>query len=209
MINGFVAKKVNMSQVFTDEGIVIPVTILSVDPCVVTQVKTQEKDGYDAIQVGTGHTKPKLLKKPQQGHLKNIKQNPKLLREFENVEDSGDVEVGAKIKVDEVFKVGDVIRATATSKGGGFAGVIKRHGFHGGPKTHGQSDRHRAPGSIGGGTTPGRVYKGKKMAGRMGTDTVTMRGLEVVEIDVQNNILKIKGAVPGYRGSVVILRKDK
>jgi len=208
MINGFIGKKIEMTQVFKDNGEVVSVTVLETSPCVVSQVKTRDKDGYDSVQVGYGHTKPKLLKKPIAGHLKNIKQKPRVLREFQKIDKSVEIKLGVKIKVTDVFKIGETIQMTGTSKGKGFAGVIKRHGFHGGPKTHGQSDRQRAPGSIGGGTDPGRVYKGKKMPGHMGVDTVTIKGSEVVEIDELNSIIKVKGAVPGHRGAIVLIKKQ-
>ncbi|PIZ43007.1 50S ribosomal protein L3 [candidate division WWE3 bacterium CG_4_10_14_0_2_um_filter_42_8] len=207
MIEGLIGRKIEMSQVFTEEGAAVPVTTLEVGPCIVTQVKTQEKDGYEVCQVGFGNLKPKLLKKPQMGHFKNIKQKPRFLAEFKMIKE-GDVKVGQKIHLTEVFQVGEEVCVMGRSKGKGFAGVVKRWGFAGGPKTHGQSDRLRAPGSIGSTTTPGRVYKGKKMAGRMGGKRVTTKGLKVIAIDDKNNLLSISGAVPGYRNAIVYLKKQ-
>lgn len=211
MLNGLLGKKKEMSQIFDAEGNIIPVTILEVGPCVVTQVKTKEKDGYEAFQLGFEHTKPKLLKKPQAGHFKNIRQKPRFLREVkvdEEQKEKPEFKVGDKIRVAHVFKVGDKVAVVGVSKGKGFAGVVKRWGFAGGPKTHGQSDRLRAPGAIGSTTTPGRVYRGKKMAGRMGGEQVTVKGLRVVDIDAKNNQLKVKGAVPGCRDGIIFIQKQ-
>ena len=184
-----------MTQIFKEDGTVVPVTVLSVGPCVVTQVKTREKDGYRAVQLGLG------AKKGRAG-----KTVPRYVRE---VRDGGGakVKVGEVIKLEDVFSTGDLVTVSGISKGKGFAGVVKRWGFHGGPKTHGQSDRHRAPGSIGDQRTA-RVYKGKRMAGRMGGEKVTVKGLEVMELDVEKHLMKVKGAVPGNRGGLVVIRKQ-
>src|SRR5487761_1330956 len=173
MIHGLLGRKLGMVQRFESDGTVVGVTVIEAGPCFVTQVRTREKDGYEAVQLGFG--KAKWLNQPERGHLKGI-ENVKHLREFK-VDDLDEVKVGQLVGAD-LFKPGDFVDVTATSKGRGFAGVVKRHGFHGGPKTHGQSDRHRAPGSIGSTTTPGRVLKGLHMAGHMGSRRTTVRGLK-------------------------------
>lgn len=208
MFTGLIGKKIEMTQLFQPDGSVIPVTVLEVGPCVVTQIKTAEKNHYQAVQLGFGHQKRKLLSKPILGHLQKIRQKPQVFKEFPIESDEKEIKLGQKIKVDEVFTLNEKVEVQSISKGKGFAGVVKRHNFRGGPKTHGQSDRHRAPGSIGGRTTPGRVYRGKKMAGRMGGEQITVKGLEIVEIDAQKNRLKIKGAIPGYRGTTVFIEKQ-
>ena len=189
-----------MTQIFKEDK-VIPVTLIESGPNFVTQVKTKDRDNYSAIQVGFGAKKEKNIKKPQRGHLKNL-DNLRWLREF-RVEDSK-LNNGDKIDV-SVFAPGDKVNVVAISKGKGFQGVVKRHGFHGGPKSHGQKDRHRAPGSIGS-SFPEHVFKGKRMAGRMGGDRVTVKNLEIVEIDGENNLIALKGAVPGRRGALVMIR---
>lgn len=208
MLNGLIAKKIEMSQVFQEDGILIPVTVLEVGPCVVTQIKNAAKEGYTSIQLGFGHQKPKNLKKSLLGHFKNIRSKPVTLREFPLQKIEENLVTGKKLQVTDIFEVGNKVQIMGISKGKGFAGVVKRHGFHGGPKTHGQSDRHRAPGSIGGRTDPGRVYKGKKMSGHMGSERITVRGLEVIAIDGKKNQMKVKGAVPGYRGSILTITKE-
>ncbi len=195
----------------TDAGIRIPVTHIEVTPAVVTQVKSMDKDGYIALQLGFGKASRNITK-PLIGHLKQTgkdqKDLPRFLREVAYTAVEGEsITVGSTIAADTIFAVGDTVAVTGISKGKGFAGVVKRHGFHGGPKTHGQSDRHRAPGSIGAGTTPGRVYKGKRMAGRMGTETVTTQGLKVIALDVAKHILTIKGLIPGNSGGLVQINK--
>ena len=186
-----------MTQVYKGNDIV-PVTLIESGPNFVSQIKIKEKDGYAAVQVGFGTKKEKNIKKPQRGHLKNLG-NLRWLREFriENPE----MKVRDEINV-SVFSPGDKVNIIAISKGKGFQGVVKRHGFHGGPKSHGQKDRHRAPGSIGA-SWPQHVIKGMKMAGRMGGDKITIKNLEVVEVDKENNIIALKGAVPGRRGTLV------
>lgn len=181
-------------------------TVIEVTPNVVTQVKTSDgKDGYEAIQLGFG-TK-KSVRKPQIGHVKKAGVEGKI-RWFREVRtEKADLEAGKEIKVGDVFAKGDEVKVSGTSRGRGFQGGMRRHGFHGGPKTHGQSDRHRAPGSIGSGTTPGRILKGKKMAGHMGNVAASVRGLEVVGIDKKNNLLIIKGGVPGPVGALVEIEK--
>lgn len=206
-MKGMIGKKVGMTQVFDDKGNVIPVTVIEAGPCYVTQVRNDERDGYVAVQVGYGETKPNRLSKGQLGHLqKNNLPALKYLREF-RVKDGGDIEVeeGAEIKVD-VFEKGERVDVIGTSKGRGFAGTIKRHNFNRQPKTHGQSDRERAPGSIGMCAAPGRTLKGMRMGGRMGNDRVTMKNLEVAIVDAEKNLLAVKGSVPGSKGGIVIIR---
>ncbi len=207
-MKGILGKKVGMTQIFDERGEVVPVTVIEAGPCFVAQKKTIERDGYSAVQMGFGETKPKRLTKPQLGHLSRHDLPPlRHLREL-RMSDVDDFEEGQKITVD-VFEVGDRVDVTGVSKGKGFAGVVKRHGFGGGPKTHGQSDRHRAPGSIGSGTTPGRVYKGMRMAGRMGNERVTVQNLQVVLVDAERNLLAVKGAVPGANKGLLIIREAR
>ena len=192
MLRGFLGKKIGMSQIFRDNGESVPVTVIQAGPCAVTQIKSKETDGYNAVQLGFGATKN--LNKPERGHLKNS--DPvKHLREVK-ADNLQDYSIGQQISVD-IFDVGEKIDVIGTTKGKGFAGTMKRHGFGGGPRTHGQSDRGRAPGSIGGGTTPGKVYKGLKMSGHMGNERVTVKNLEIVKIDQGRNLLVVKGGVAG------------
>lgn len=205
MMKGILGKKVGMTQVFDENGTVIPVTIIEAGPCYITQKKTVEKDGYNAIQVGFGDVPAKRLTKPVNGHLKKAgAPSVKYLREF-YVDNPEAFEEGQQIDV-SVFRVGDKVDVTGTSKGKGFAGVVKRHHFRGGPKTHGQSDRWRASGSVGAGSTPGRVFKGLRMAGRMGNQRVTVQNVRVALVDPEKNLLGIKGAVPGGKNGLVIIR---
>jgi large subunit ribosomal protein L3 len=203
MIEGIIGRKLGMSQIFRDDGEAGAVTAIEAGPCQVIQVKTVGKEGYNAAQLGFGVAK--RLKSSQRGHLKEQGQF-KYLREF-RVADTEAIEVGDRVDV-SLFKAGDLVDITGVSKGKGFAGVIKRHHFSGGPKTHGQSDRHRAPGSIGATTSPGRVLKGMRMAGRMGNDRVTVRHLEVFEVAPDRNLLLVKGAVPGGRNSLLLINKS-
>ena len=203
MIHGIIGKKIGMTQVFRDDGIVEPVTAIEAGPCVVTQIKTVANDGYDAVQLGFGHAK--RLNSPERGHLKKL--GPfKYLREF-GVSNIESIQLGQRFDV-SLFKEGDLVDMTGTSKGKGFAGVVKRHHFAGGPKTHGQSDRHRAPGSIGATTTPGRVFKGMRMAGHMGNERVTVRKLKVVKADPERDLLLVRGAVPGARNGLLLIRRS-
>lgn len=206
-MKGMIGKKVGMTQVFDEQGNAIPVTVIQAGPCYVTQVRNNERDGYVSVQLGFGETKPRRLTKGQLGHLqKNNLPALKYLREFRvEGDDVVDVEEGSEIKVD-VFAAGEVVDVIGTSKGRGFAGTIKRHGFHRGPKTHGQSDRERAPGSIGMCASPARTLKGMRMGGRMGNDRVTMQNLEVVVVDPEKNLLAVKGSIPGTNGGIVIIR---
>lgn len=202
MIQAMVGKKLGMTQVFDDSGVVYPATVIECGPNVVTQIKTDEKDGYEAVQLGFGLDK--RLNRPEQGHRKASGFQSRDLREVE-ADSYDDLEIGQVFKAD-VFKPGQMVDVTGTSKGRGFQGGVKRHGFAGGPKTHGQSDRLRAPGSIGSSATPGRVYKGTRMAGRMGNDRVTVLSLEVLRVDPERNLLVVKGSVPGHNDSLVIVR---
>lgn len=205
MIEGLLGRKIGMTQVFSPAGEAIPVTVIEVGPCVVTQVRDKDRDGYEAVQIGFGTAKAKSLTKPQQGHLAKAGQLVRYLREFQadNVEEH---EVGQVLTV-EIFQPGQVIDVTGTSKGRGFQGVVKRHNFRGGPKTHGQSDRWRAPGSIGAGTDPGRVWKGTRMAGRMGNRRVTVQNLQVVEVLADKHILLVRGSVPGAKNGLLMVRR--
>jgi large subunit ribosomal protein L3 len=206
MMKGLLGKKVGMAQIFDENGVVIPITLIEAGPCYITQKKTEEKDGYNAIQVGFGETREKNANKPLTGHLKKSGTPAiKYLREFP-VLDPNAYEEGQMIDV-SIFKIGDKVDVTGTSKGKGFAGTVKRHGFSGGPKTHGQSDRWRAPGSVGAGSTPGRVLKGMRMAGRMGNERVTVQNLKVALVDPEKNLLGIKGAVPGGKNGLIIIRE--
>jgi len=203
MVEGIIGRKISMTQVFGQDGRVDSVTAIEAGPCFVIQIKRVEKEGYDAVQLGFGEAK--RLNQPLKGHLKKLGML-KHLREFK-ASDIESIEIGHKVDV-SIFKAGDVVDVSGISKGKGFAGVVKRHHFGGGPKTHGQSDRHRAPGSIGATTTPGRVLKGKRMAGHMGNERVTVRRLKVVAADPERNLLLVRGAVPGARNGLVTIRKS-
>ncbi len=205
-MKGILGRKVGMAQIFDDKGIVIPVTLIEAGPCFVTQKKTTENDGYNAIQVGFEEVVERKLTKPQLGHLKKSNTAPlRYLREF-RVSSPEAYELGQQIDV-SVFEVGDRIDVTGTSKGKGFAGVVKRHGFKGGPKTHGQSDRWRAPGSVGAGSTPGRIFKGIRMAGQMGNEQVTVQNLKIALVDAEKNLLAVQGAIPGGKNGLVVIRE--
>lgn len=206
MQKAIVAKKIGMTQVFAENGLLIPVTVLEAGPCVVTQVKTAENDGYDAIQVGFGEVKVNKVNKPMKGHFDKANVDPKkVLKEF-RLESTEGMTVGTEIKAD-VFAVGDKVDASGVSKGKGYQGPIKRHGQHRGPMGHG-SKFHRAVGSMSSATTPGKVKKGKKMAGHMGSVKVTVQNLEVVRVDAEKNLLLIKGAVPGSKGSIIVVKNS-
>jgi len=203
-IEGILGRKVGMSQVFQEDGTVAPVTVIEAGPCIVVQVKTLDNDGYEAVQLGFGSRKK--VNSPQKGHMKGLG-DFKYLREFD-VEEIGDWEVGKKVGC-EIFQAGDIVDVSGASKGRGFTGVMKRHNFHGGKRTHGQSDRERAPGSIGAGTDPGRVIKGLKMAGHMGTGQVTVKNLRVVQSDPSRNLLLVQGAVPGSKDALLRVRRAR
>jgi large subunit ribosomal protein L3 len=206
MFPGIIGKKIGMTQLFQENGETVAVTAIQAGPSVVTQIKSQDKDGYDAIQVGFIESKVKQsrLSSPEKGHLRGL-ENVRYLREF-RTDDISSVKCGDKVDVG-FLKHGDLINVTGLSKGRGFAGVVKRHHFAGGPKTHGQTDRHRAPGSIGATTFPGRVLKGKRMAGHMGNRRVTARKLQVIQADAERNLLLVKGAVPGANGELLVIEK--
>ena len=204
MEKAIIGKKVGMTQVFDEKGVVIPVTVIEAGPCTVVQVKTVEKDGYDAVQLGFGAVKEHKVNKPMKGHFSKGNVTPaKHLREF-RVEDTAAVKVGEEVKAD-VFAQGDLVDIQGTTKGKGFQGVIKRHGQHRGPMQHG-SMYHRRPGSMGSTSTPGRVFKGKKLPGHMGVETVTIQNLEVVRVDLDKNAILVKGSIPGNKGSIVKIR---
>ena len=201
---GLLGRKVGMTTVYDDSGRANAVTMVEVGPCVVTQVKTEQRDGYQAVQVG--FIRAKKTNMPLRGHFERAGGTYQHVQEFK-VSDLGDYEVGQELRAN-VFSFGDAIKVTGISKGKGFAGGVKRHGFAGGPKTHGQSDRHRAPGSVGAGTAPGRVWPGTRMAGHMGDRRVTTRGLSVEGVDPVKNYILVKGSVPGARNSVVRIEKQ-
>ena len=206
MKKAILATKVGMTQIFNENGLLIPVTVLQAGPCVVTQVKTEENDGYAAVQVGYGEIREKLVNKPEKGHFDKAGVPVKrFLKEF-RFENAAEYEVGQEIKAD-IFAAGDHIDATAISKGKGFQGAIKRHGQSRGPMAHG-SKFHRHAGSNGSATSPGKVFKGKKMPGRMGGVKVTIQNLEVVRVDADNNLLLIKGAVPGSKKCLVTVKNS-
>lgn len=206
MFPGIIGKKIGMTQLFQENGETVAVTAIQAGPSVITQVKSRERDGYDAVQVGLVENKVKQsqLSSPEKGHLRGL-ENVRYLREF-RAADTSAIKRGDKVDVG-FLKQGDLVNVVGISKGRGFAGVVKRHHFSGGPKTHGQTDRHRAPGSIGATTWPGRVLKGKRMAGHMGNRRVTARKLKVVQADPERNLLFVKGAVPGANGGLLVIEK--
>ena len=202
-MKAIIGKKVGMTQIFDENGYVIPVTVIEAGPCLVAQVKSEETDGYNAVQLGFGEVKDKHINKPEKGHFEKSKLSAKKhLREFRA--DSIDVKVGDEVKAD-VFEAGDKIDVQGTSKGKGFQGVIKRHGQHRGPMGHG-SMYHRRPGSMGSTSTPGRVFKGKKLPGHMGVQTVTIQNLDVVRVDMDKNVILVKGSVPGPKGAILKIK---
>ncbi|MFC1922712.1 50S ribosomal protein L3 [Chloroflexota bacterium] len=208
MMKGLIGKKIGMTQIFDEEGLAVPVTLIEAGPCYVTQVRTAQNDGYNAVQLGFEEAKPKRLTGGQLGHLKNNELPPlRYLREF-RVKDP-EVSKGDKLVVGDIFDAGERVDIIGTSKGKGFQGVVKRYGFRGGPKTHGQSDRLRAPGSIGATTTPGRVFKGKRMPGRMGFERVTVQNLRVEYVDNDRNLLGVRGAIPGGKGGIVMIKEAR
>jgi len=209
-LNTILGKKIKMEQAFEGDRRVAT-TLIEAGPCVVTQLKTEDSDGYWAIQLGFGDKKIAKLTKQEKGHLKGLKlkdKAPRFLREIRLTKEP-DVKVGDTLRVSQIFSKGDTINVTGVSKGKGFAGVVKRWGFKGGPKTHGQGHKHRSPGSIGQGTTPGRVWKGKKMGGRMGGEQVTVKNLRVVKVDEENNQLVVSGPVPGVPQGLLRIIKVK
>ena len=206
MKKALIGRKVGMTQIFDEEGKVIPVTAIEVGPCTVTQIKTVEQDGYTAVQLGFGEVKERKLNKPELGHLSKNKLAPKkYLREF-RLDSVEGMKVGDELKAD-VFAVGDKVDVQGTSKGKGFQGVIKRHGQHRGPMGHG-SMYHRRPGSMGPTSTPGRVFPGKNLPGHMGVETVTIQNLEVVKVDLDKNVILVKGSVPGTKGAILKVKSS-
>jgi large subunit ribosomal protein L3 len=202
MLEGIIGRKLGMTQIFRENGEAEAVTAIEAGPCAVTQVKTVAKEGYNAVQLGFGQSK--RLNSAERGHLKGLEQF-RYLREF-RVSDIESIKVGDRIDV-SLFKEGDKVEVVGISKAKGFAGVVKRHHFAGGPKTHGQSDRERHPGAIGSTTSPGRVWKGLRMAGHMGGDRVTAKGLGVIKVDPSRNLLLVKGTVPGYKNGLLLIKK--
>jgi large subunit ribosomal protein L3 len=207
-MKGIIGKKIGMSRVFDTNGDVLPVTVIEVGPCHVIQVKTKEKDGYDAVQLGFEEKRKSLVNKPLSGHFSKAKTEPKRILKEVGLVGKERAKLGQEIKAD-IFSVGEKIDITGISKGLGFQGGVRRHHFRGGPKTHGQSDRLRAPGSIGGSSYPSRVWKGQRMAGRMGGEKVTVRNLQIIHLDPKKNVMLVKGAVPGKRNSILTIKKAK
>jgi large subunit ribosomal protein L3 len=204
-MKALLGKKLGMTQIFTEDDRLVPVTVVEVGPCVITQVKTKENDGYSAIQIGYQDVEERKVTKPLKGHFAKAKIAPKRYLAEIRVEDLGAFKLGDTLTA-EVFSVGERADVVGVSKGKGFQGVMKRHGFSGGPGGHG-SHFHRAPGSIGMAATPSRVHKGRRMAGHMGTDRVTTMNLEIVRVDPEQNIILLKGAVPGGKGSLIMVKE--
>ncbi|HOZ47667.1 MAG TPA: 50S ribosomal protein L3 [Candidatus Hydrogenedentes bacterium] len=206
MVKGMLGKKLGMTRIFAEDGCWIEVTLLEAGPCTVVQRKTRETDGYDAVQIGFGDVKEGRCTKPLRGHFARAGLSPKrYLREF-RVADDSELKPGDEVRVD-IFRVGDHVDVSGTSKGKGFAGVIKRHKFQGGPGTHG-SNFHRAPGSIGQSADPSKVIKGKRLPGRMGNQRITTQNLEVVKVDADKNLIVVRGCVPGANGGMVVVRES-
>ena len=207
-MNGLIGKKIGMTQVFGADGSVVPVTVIQTGPCVIVQKREMERDGYQALQVGFGSKKSQRVNKPEQGHLvKAGKGAFQVLREF-RLDDVAQYELGQEIKVSDLFKVGDRVDVSGTSKGRGFAGVIKRWGFSGFPASHGTHEYFRHGGAIGNRSYPGRVFKGKRMAGHWGNERISVQNLEVVGVRAEENLLLVKGAVPGARRGVLLIRRS-
>jgi len=207
MATGILGKKLGMTRYFDANGQNVVVTVLEAGPCYVTEIRTKEKHGYDAVQLAFEPLREKLVNRPLLGHFKRANVKPmRIIKEFRNFDGIGNLKLGDELKAD-VFSVGDLVSVTGISKGKGFMGAVRRHHFRGGPKTHGQSDRHRAPGSLGQSSYPSRVYKGLRMAGRMGNEQVTVRNLKVIKVDAEKNLLMVKGAVPGHNQNYVFIKK--
>ena len=205
-MKGLIAKKVGMSQIFNEDGSVVPVTILEAGPCYISQIKTIEKDGYDAVQIAYGNKKEKRTNKPLHGHFKKAGLDPKrILAEFEIIP-GFNYKMGQEFNA-SIFKIGDMVKVTRTSTGRGFSGVMKRYGFGGGPKTHGQREHPRSAGSIGQASDPSRVFKGMKMAGQYGNKKKTVENLKVVKIDSSNNQIFVRGSVPGSNNGILVVNK--
>ena len=205
-MKGLIAKKMGMSQIFDEDGSVVPVTILEAGPCYISQIKTIEKDGYDAVQIAYGNKKEKRTNKPLHGHFKKAGLDPKrILAEFEIIP-GFNYKMGQEFNA-SIFKIGDMVKVTGTSKGRGFSGVMKRYGFGGGPKTHGQREHPRSAGSIGQASDPSRVFKGMKMVGQYGNKKKTVENLKVVKIDSSNNQIFVRGSVPGSNNGILVVNK--
>ena len=208
MLKGLIGRKIGMTQIFDESGRAIPVTLLEAGPCFVSQIKNAETDGYSAVQLAFGEVKPKRLSKAELGHLKTNNLPPvRVLRDF-RTKKLEDINPGDELKA-SVFAAGEYVDVVGTSKGKGFAGAMKRHGFHGGPATHGQSDRQRSPGSSGSGTTPGRVYKGKRRPGHMGDVQVTSSHIRIAMVDPERNLIAVQGSVPGAKGGTVVIKEAR
>ena len=207
MVSGIIGKKIGMTQVFTGEGSLVPVTVVQAGPCTVVQAKTPTRDRYAAVQLGFGAQKAQRVSKAMRGHVAKSQKGPfRVLREFPVAEDGG-LEVGQDVRVSDVFQVGDIVDVTGVSKGKGTAGVMKRHHFSGFPGSHGTHEYFRHGGSIGNRSFPGRVFKGKRMSGRMGNERVTVANLQVVEVRADQDLIFLRGAVPGSRGGTLVIRK--
>ena len=206
MVKGLIGKKIGMTQIFDESGVAMPITLIEAGPCYVTQVRNPSHDGYTAVQLGFGEVAPKRLTGGQLGHLNGNDLPPlRFLREI-RTKSTDELKAGQQVTVGETFELGDHVDISGTSKGKGFAGAVKRYHFRGGPKTHGQSDRQRAPGSRGAGTYPGKVWKGARGPGHMGSRKVTAMNLKVVLLDAERNLIGVRGAVPGAKGSLLVIR---
>ncbi len=206
-MSGMIGRKIGMTQVYGAGNRAVPVTLIEAGPCVVTQVKTRKRDGYEAVQLGFLDAKEGKTKKPMAGHFAAAKTAPKrVLREF-RVADAASFSAGQTVTA-ELFKAGELVKITGTSKGKGTAGVVKRHGFHGGPATHGQTDRTRRAGAVSSGSTPGRVFPGKKMAGRMGNRTFSLRNVKIERVDAEKNLIAVVGRVPGAAAGILTIQKQ-
>ncbi|MFH1892045.1 MAG: 50S ribosomal protein L3 [Candidatus Zixiibacteriota bacterium] len=207
-MNMLYGRKIGMTQIFLEDGTAVPVTVIEAGPCAVVQIKTDENEGYKAVQLGFEDIRESLVNRPMKGHFAHSKTGPKRFLREVRVDDLEGIELGSEFRVDQ-FQVGERVDVTGTSKGLGFMGTVRRYGFRGGPKTHGQSDRLRAPGSIGQSSYPSRVFKGTRMSGKTGRDRVTLKNLVVAKIDLDNNLICVRGAVPGKNRSLVQIRKSR
>src|SRR3990170_4175946 len=208
MTKGIVGRKLGMTRIFNSQGNSVPVTVIEAGPCPIVQVKTAAENGYDAVQIGFGQKRKKLFSKPQLGHFTKAKLEPKRFLREVPVDSTTDLRVGQEVKVD-IFKPGERVKVSGISKGLGVQGGVRRHHFSGGPKSHGQSDRLRAAGSVGASSFPSRTFKGQRMAGRMGNERVTVCNLEVVGVDLEKNMLLVRGAVPGKKNAILLVKKSK
>lgn len=205
-MSGMIGKKLGMTRIFDEKGNDVQVSVIQTGPCFVTEIRTKDRHGYDALQLGFEEKRDKSVKQPERGHFKKSGVKPmRYLREFRTF-DVSKFKLGDVIKAD-IFQVGEEVKVIGISKGKGFQGVVKRHHFGGGPVSHGQSDRRRAPGSVGGSSYPSRVFKGTRMAGQMGNERVTVRNLKIVRVDAENNIVMVRGGIPGARNGMVLISK--